>query len=256
MISRIFCHQSKWLINPNFSTLISQISKKRFEQTELQAKLLNYFLGSNKSNINQASVLLQDLYHALIRFLISLFQPRRDRLHNSEQIELQAKLLNYFLGSNKSNINQKIITSVTVVRYFHVLSYNLWQCNTRKYMYCPETHVVSTVWIPTSWTMVVCCLAGLAILVSKAIVFLSCIGYVGWVWWLSICDVLWYSLVSRQCRGGVSSVLAFRREALPTLRYFPKDTELALDMTLLELLWIRKVLYARQEDGRGMNRWS
>jgi len=27
---------------------------KRFEQIELQAKLLNYFLGSNKSNINQA----------------------------------------------------------------------------------------------------------------------------------------------------------------------------------------------------------
>ena len=26
---------------------------KRFEQIELQAKLLNYFLGSNKSNINQ-----------------------------------------------------------------------------------------------------------------------------------------------------------------------------------------------------------
>jgi len=25
---------------------------KRFEQIELQAKLLNYFLGSNKSNIN------------------------------------------------------------------------------------------------------------------------------------------------------------------------------------------------------------
>ena len=28
--------------------------KKRFEQIELQAKLLNYFLGSNKSNINQS----------------------------------------------------------------------------------------------------------------------------------------------------------------------------------------------------------
>jgi len=36
-----------------FSTPISQIYKKRFEQIELQAKLLNYFLGSNKSNINQ-----------------------------------------------------------------------------------------------------------------------------------------------------------------------------------------------------------
>ena len=37
---------------------------KRFEQIELQAKLLNYFLGSNKSNINQAKlklILKQDL---------------------------------------------------------------------------------------------------------------------------------------------------------------------------------------------------
>jgi len=31
---------------------------KRFEQIELQAKLLNYFLGSNKSNINQSADLL------------------------------------------------------------------------------------------------------------------------------------------------------------------------------------------------------
>ena len=31
---------------------------KRFEQIELQAKLLNYFLGSNKSNINQSSTVL------------------------------------------------------------------------------------------------------------------------------------------------------------------------------------------------------
>ena len=28
--------------------------------------------------------------------------------HKDEQIELQAKLLNYFLGSNKSNINQSL----------------------------------------------------------------------------------------------------------------------------------------------------
>ena len=31
----------------------------------------------------------------------------------SEQIELQAKLLNYFLGSNKSNLNQKRSTFCT-----------------------------------------------------------------------------------------------------------------------------------------------
>jgi len=33
----------------------------------------------------------------------------------------------------------------------------------------------------------------------------------------------------------VSSILAFRWEAFPTLRYFPNNTELALSMTLLEL---------------------
>ena len=33
-----------------------------FEQIELQAKLLNYFLGSNKSNINQISVKQGDDY--------------------------------------------------------------------------------------------------------------------------------------------------------------------------------------------------
>ena len=33
-----------------------------------------------------------------------------------------------------------------------------------------------------------CCLEGLAILVSKALVFLSRIGSVGWVWWFSIRD--------------------------------------------------------------------
>jgi len=31
------------------------VINKYFEQIELQAKLLNYFLGSNKSNINQSS---------------------------------------------------------------------------------------------------------------------------------------------------------------------------------------------------------
>ena len=55
---------------------------------------------------------------------------------------------------------------------------------------------------------------------------------------------------------GVSSILAFRREALPTLRYFPNDTELALDMTLLELHYILQVFCVRQEDGGGVNRGS
>ena len=40
-----------------YTTLFRSLKskKKRFEQIELQAKLLNYFLGSNKSNINQST---------------------------------------------------------------------------------------------------------------------------------------------------------------------------------------------------------
>ena len=41
-------------------------------------------------------------------FLIVIFYRNQlQRSSSKEQIELQAKLLNYFLGSNKSNINQK-----------------------------------------------------------------------------------------------------------------------------------------------------
>jgi len=50
--------------------------------------------------------------------------------------------------------------------------------------------------------------------------------------------------------------VTFRREALPTLQYFPKDTELALDMTLLELDYILQVFCVRQEDGGGVKRGS
>jgi len=44
--------------------------------------------------------------------MIALYKQRKDNIQGLlysiyyEQIELQAKLLNYFLGSNKSNINQ------------------------------------------------------------------------------------------------------------------------------------------------------
>jgi len=40
--------------------------KKRFEQIQLQAKLLDYFLGSNKSNINQCVHLLIDGVPAML----------------------------------------------------------------------------------------------------------------------------------------------------------------------------------------------
>ena len=58
------------------------------------------------------------------------------------------------------------------------------------------------------------------------------------------------------CGVGVSSILAFRQETLPTLRYFPNDTELGLGMTLLEMHYILQVFCVRQEDGGGVNRGS
>jgi len=54
----------------------------------------------------------------------------------------------------------------------------------------------------------------------------------------------------------MSSILAFRWEALPTLRYFPKDTELALGMNMLELHYILQVFCVRQENGGGVNQGS
>ena len=51
----------------------------------------------------------------------------------------------------------------------------------------------------------------------------------------------------------MSSILVFHQEALPTLKYFPNDTELALGMTLLELHWILQVFCVRQEDGGEVN---
>jgi len=62
-------------------------------------------------------------------------------------------------------------------------------------------------------TVKLCCLEGLAMLVSKALVFLSRIGSVGWVWWFSICDtfngntlVLWgWSVINPGVSSGGTS---------------------------------------------------
>ena len=48
----------------------------------------------------------------------------------------------------------------------------------------------------------------------------------------------------------------FRREALPTLRYFPNDTKLALGMTLLELHYVLQIFCVSQKDGEGVNQGS
>ena len=85
----------------------------------------------------------------------------------------------------------------------------------------------------------------------ESISFLSRIGSVRWVWRFNIRDQCF--VIRWCCGGGVSSILAFRRETLPTLRYFPNDTKLALGMTLLELHWILQVFCVRQEDGGGAN---
>ena len=101
--------------------------------------------------------------------------------------------------------------------------------------------------------MKVCCLEGLAILVSEALVFLSRIGSVSGVYvdlaYVMLCTtlVLWGWIV---INPGVSL------RGSPNLRYFPKDTELALGMTLLELHYILQVFCVCQEDGGGVNRGS
>jgi len=49
---------------------------KRFEQIELQAKLLNYFLGSDKSNINQTLYNLKE--HSIIGNSTISFRQKLD----------------------------------------------------------------------------------------------------------------------------------------------------------------------------------
>jgi len=51
--------------------------------------------------------------------------------------------------------------------------------------------------------------------------------------------------------SGVSSILAFRREALPTLWYFPEGTELALSMSLLILQYISNLCVHHEDVGGG-----
>jgi hypothetical protein len=52
-----------------FFGLANQNHSLIFEQIELQAKLLNYFLGSNKSNINQTHETQSDFHGPLLTYL-------------------------------------------------------------------------------------------------------------------------------------------------------------------------------------------
>jgi len=95
------------------------------------------------------------------------------------------------------------------------------------------------------------CLEGLAILVSKPFIFcpvLDMSGRYGDLVFVIFCNklVLWgWSVIN----PGVKT--PFHWEALPTLWYLPKDTELALGMTLLEMHYILQVFCVSQEDGGG-----
>ena len=62
---------------------------------------------------------------------------------------------------------------------------------------------------------------------------------------------MWCFLIRWCCGVGVSSILAFRPEALRTLRYFPNDTELALGMTLLEFTGSYKFSVSVKKMGEG-----
>ena len=60
-----------WLHYSDCKSVKSKVFNMSIEQIELQAKLLDYFLGSNKSNINQY-VRLGDLGYSPIRPLVKL----------------------------------------------------------------------------------------------------------------------------------------------------------------------------------------
>jgi len=53
------------------------------EQIELQAKLLNYFLGSNKSNINQSLPVICILF-SLLHFVLACFRCVKEILFTAE----------------------------------------------------------------------------------------------------------------------------------------------------------------------------
>jgi len=64
-------------------------------QQEDDIDMMQLFAGLMERNGNRGSLNICSRARAYMAFL-------------TEQIELQAKLLNYFLGSNKSNINQSL----------------------------------------------------------------------------------------------------------------------------------------------------
>jgi len=139
--------------------------------------------------------------------LYTQLQPRQTRRHPKSQVDNALEDLKGAKGTNATTINKPS---------YHL---NIYICT----IYIPIIHncIFKFEWIPPPLiagapkfktlktttqgtprrerpnsvyvmmlTVKLCCPEGLAILVSKALVFLSRIGSVGWVWWFSICDAL------------------------------------------------------------------
>jgi len=58
-----------------------------------------------------------------------------------EQIELQAKLLNYFLGSDKSNINQSVTVNLPFSEALHDSSVNMRAALVATTSGCTKLHI-------------------------------------------------------------------------------------------------------------------
>ena len=76
--------------------------------------------GNSSIFVPGISPLIIDLYFMSPRLFIQMwpcFHTEISNLKRFEQIELQAKLLNYFLGSNKSNINQCLLDPLHTIKF-------------------------------------------------------------------------------------------------------------------------------------------
>jgi len=190
----------------------------------------------HKLRIRRATIKLLDV---LIK-LIGLNKTSKTQVQSSD-------LFVWYKLNNTDWIQINIVWYTFKLYFIRVVNYTFWHV----FLWWERQNSATVVHSWKTLTAKLCCLEGLAILLSKALVFLSRIGSVGWVWYA------WCFVIRWCCGGGVSSILAFCREALPTLRYFPKDTKLALDMTLLrESHYILQVFCVCQDDGGGVNRGS
>ena len=76
-------HKFSRLFSDGHAQDLSRLADFLFEQIELQAKLLNYFLGSNKSNINQSAPPWRDCDASRSSFGYPQSQPSRSAFERS-----------------------------------------------------------------------------------------------------------------------------------------------------------------------------